>query len=75
MSTVLHAGGWRVEETWLDRDGRGARTWYRAVERWGAEHWCTTAKLQERLHADGLDFGDLRFEAPQRLVDADDGCE
>jgi hypothetical protein len=75
VTTVLHAAGWRVEETWLDLDGRGPRTWFRAVDRWGAEHWCTTARLQELLRADGLDFGDLTVVAPARLADADDGCE
>lgn len=64
-----------MEETWLDLDGRGERTWFRAVDRWGAEHWCTVARLQELLHRDGLDIGDLTFVEPERLVDADDGCE
>lgn len=64
-----------MEETWLDLDGRGSRTWFRAVDPYGVEHWCTVARLQELLHAGGLDIGDLRFEAPERLVDSDDGCE
>ena len=75
METVLHAGGWRVEECWLDFDGRGPRTWYQAVDPWGAEHWCTTARLRELLHHNGLDIGDLTFVRPATIVDSDDGCE
>lgn len=72
---MLHAGGWRVEPCWLDLDGTGERAWYRAVDPWGAEHWVTTAQLQELLHRHGLDVGDLTFEQPPRLTDSRDGCE
>ncbi len=74
VEAVLHAGAWRVEPAWLDRDGTGARTWWLAHDPWGGEQWVTTAGLQELLHRHGLDFGDLSTTAP-RLDDPDDGCE
>lgn len=64
MGVVLHAAGWVVESEWLDFDGTGARTWNRAVDPDGAEMWCTTSQLQERLHRAGLDIGDLAFADP-----------
>lgn len=73
--TVLHAGGWRVESTWLDRDGMGERAWNRVIDPWGAEHWCTTSQMQELLRRHGLDVGDLRLTEVPRLTDRHDGCE
>jgi len=70
---VLHAGGWLVEPCWLDLDGRGERTWHRAVDPWGAERWCTTSQLQELLHRYGLDVGDLSVGRPQ-VSDLGDRC-
>jgi hypothetical protein len=85
VGTVLRAGDWQVESCWLDLDGRGERMWNRAVDPYGVEHWWTTSQLQERLHRDGLDIGDLvpasppsrprRPDVPPRLTDPDDGCE
>jgi hypothetical protein len=73
---MLHAGSWQVESVWIDRDGTGGRTWNRAVEPDGVEHWCTTSQLQELLHRNGLDIGDLvAAPPPLRISDRDDGCE
>jgi hypothetical protein len=58
---VLHAGGWRVEPTWCDYDGTGARDWHHAVEPGGVEHWCTTSQLQVLLKRHGLTFADLAY--------------
>ncbi|MFB9187342.1 hypothetical protein ACFFX1_55240 [Dactylosporangium sucinum] len=76
MVTVLHAGGWRVESCWLDLDGCGERAWNRATDRHGVVRWLTTAQLQEALHRDGLDVGDLVLEHPARPVGGrGDECE
>jgi hypothetical protein len=76
MGTVHYARGWQVEPTWIDRDGTGERTWSRAVDPHGAERWCNTSQLQDLLHRDGLDIGDLTpGPQPPRLTDPDDGCE
>ncbi|WP_432993777.1 hypothetical protein [Dactylosporangium sp. CA-233914] len=76
---MLRAGDWQVESCWVDLDGRGERMWNRAVDPYGMEHWYTTSQLQERLHRDGLDIGDLApaplLPSPPRIVDPDDGCE
>lgn len=72
---TLHAGGWTVEPTWLDLDGRGERNWYRVVDPWGGEQWCTTSQLQDLLRRHGLDVGDLTMREPPRLTDRRDGCE
>jgi hypothetical protein len=64
VEVVLHAGGWRVESVWIDRDGTGERSWNRAVDLYGAEYWCTTSQLQELLHRHGLDIGELTFVCP-----------
>lgn len=71
---VLYAGGWRVESVWLDRDGTGPRTWNRCEPPWGGEVWLTNAALQEALHADGLDFGDLAYASPGRVDGRGDRC-
>jgi hypothetical protein len=79
-ATVLYAEGWRVESTYLDRDGTGERTWNRAIDPYGVEHWRTTSGLQDLLHRHGLDIGDLTLAPPPeppplRLTDPDDACE
>ncbi|MET7395341.1 hypothetical protein ABZS66_17805 [Dactylosporangium sp. NPDC005572] len=74
--TVLHADGWTVESSWLDRDGTGERNWNRVIDPWGAEHWCTTSQLQELLHRHGLDIGDLTYAAPpDRPAGRGEDCE
>ncbi|WP_426513333.1 hypothetical protein ACPPVO_23570 [Dactylosporangium sp. McL0621] len=75
MGVVLHVGGWRVEETVGDHDGTGARTWFEAVDPWGAVSFVTVGGLQQLLHRHGLDVGDLRMVPPDRLSQFDDGCE
>jgi hypothetical protein len=65
---VLQAGGWRVEPTWCDHDGTGARDWHHAVEPSGAEHWCTTSQLQALLKRDGLTFADLSYSERVRTA-------
>jgi hypothetical protein len=81
---LQQAGAWTVESTWVDLDGGGERMWNRAIDPYGIEHWFTTSQLQEILHREGLDIGDLvpvrpptrtRRTAPPRLTDPDDGCE
>ncbi|MGI5247610.1 hypothetical protein [Dactylosporangium sp. CA-139066] len=66
VEAVLHADGWRVEAVWCDLDDSGDRMWHRAVDPWGAKHWCTTSQLQELLHRHGLDVGDLTPVATRR---------
>jgi hypothetical protein len=75
VGVVLHAGGWRVEETVGDFDDTGRRTWFEAVDPMGRQHFVTTGGLQQLLHRDGLDVADLRMVAPDRLSEFDDGCE
>nr|BFE64618.1 hypothetical protein GCM10020063_091440 [Dactylosporangium thailandense] len=75
MGVVLHANGWRVEETVGDFDDSGRRTWFEAVSPLGARSFVTLAGLQRLLHAHGLDVGDLRMVPPDRLSEFDDGCE
>jgi hypothetical protein len=75
MGVVLHADGWRVEETVCDLDDTGTRTWFEAVPPWGGQHFVTVGGLQQLLHRHGLDIGDLRMVTPDRLGEYDDGCE
>jgi hypothetical protein len=75
MGVVLHADGWRVEETVCDFDDTGSRTWYEAIPPWGGQLFVTTGGLQQLLHRHGLDVSDLRMVAPDRLSELDDGCE
>jgi hypothetical protein len=75
VGVVLHAGGWRVEETVGDFDDTGRRTWFEAVDPWGAQHFVTTGGLQQLLRRHGLDVADLRMVPPDRLSEFDDGCE
>lgn len=72
---TLRAGGWTVESSWLDLDGRGERTWNRTIDPHGAVRWLTVSELQEALHRDGLDVGDLTLVQAPRLTDRRDGCE
>jgi hypothetical protein len=58
---VLRAGGWRVEPTWCDLDGTGARDWHRVLEPSGIAHWCTTSQLQTLLRRHGLTLPDLTY--------------
>ncbi|WP_426513183.1 hypothetical protein ACPPVO_22700 [Dactylosporangium sp. McL0621] len=50
MGLVLHAGGWRVEETVGDFDDTGRRTWFEAVAPEGGVHFVTVGQLQQLLH-------------------------
>ncbi|GAA3449707.1 hypothetical protein GCM10018962_15400 [Dactylosporangium matsuzakiense] len=75
MGVVLHAGGWRVQETVVDLDNTGARTWHEVVPPWGGHDFVTTTGLRRLLRAHGLDLSDLRPVPPDQLGEFDDGCE
>jgi hypothetical protein len=74
-SMLLHAGGWRVETTWCDRDDTGPRIWCRAVGPDDEVRWCTMSQLQELLYRHGLDIGDLTACRPGARDEPEDGCE
>ncbi|GAA2347180.1 hypothetical protein [Dactylosporangium salmoneum] len=76
VEAVLHAGGWRVEAVWCDRDGTGERMWHLAADPRGGEYWVTTSQLERLLRRSGLDIGDLTpVTTPTQTVRGSDRCE
>lgn len=59
VRSTLHARGWRIQLTWCDRDGTGARSWHRVVDPHGAEQWCTAGQLRPLLARHGIEIRDL----------------